>query len=114
MESKEELIQTIKQWTTLHSEIKILQQEVKQRKQELKSLSNSLVEVMKQHELDGIDVNDGKIVYSQTKTKSAISKKYLLKTLAMYFQSTEEAEKVSQFLLESRTEKINESIRFKG
>ena len=52
MATKEELIQNIKAWMTIDSEMKELQKELKNRRAEKKKLADSLVEIMKENEID--------------------------------------------------------------
>ena len=69
---------------------------------------------MKDHEIDCFDVNDGKLIYTKSKVKAPISKKHLLTCLSDYFtEDKQQVEKLSNLILDSRKEKINETIRRK-
>ena len=114
MSTKEELITVIRMWVKNDNEIKQHQCALKQNKIDKKVLTNQLVEIMKSNEIDCFDVNDGKIMYTKTKTKQAVSKKMLLSTLSDYFKDdSQTAADVTNHILEARTEKITESIRRK-
>ena len=113
METKDQLVQHIKEWITVDEEIKSLQKEIKQRKEKQKDLTKELMEVMKSNEIDCFDLNDGKLVYTRSKTKQTINKKYLMTTLIKCLEDPKDAEKVTDFILENREEKVRESIRRK-
>jgi hypothetical protein len=65
MDTKEHLIKTIKEWVRLDNDIRKLQKEEKQRKNDKKNISNVLIEIMKKNEIDVFDINDGQICYSK-------------------------------------------------
>lgn len=113
MQTKDELINSIKEWITIDEEIKVLKNEIKNRQIHKKNLTDNLVEVMKTNEIDAFDINDGKLVYSKQKTKQPISKKLLLASLSSLFDNPNEAEKVTEHILQSRTESVKEVIRRK-
>ena len=70
METKDQLVQHIKEWITVDEEIKSLQKELKTRKEKQKNLTKELMDVMKTNEIDCFDLNDGKLVYTKSKTKT--------------------------------------------
>lgn len=113
METKDQLVNHIKEWISLDEEIKLLKKEIKTRQDKKKDLSKDLVEVMKTNEIDAFDINNGKLIYSRRKTKQAISKKLLLTSLQDIFETHEEVQKVTDHILDSRQEKIKEIIRRK-
>ena len=47
METKENLIESVRKWVKLDNEIKNIQKEVSRRKKEKKEVSQSLMEIMK-------------------------------------------------------------------
>ena len=72
------------------------------------------MEFMKSKEIDCFDINDGKLVYKQNKVKTPLSKKHLLSALMNYYKDDPKAaEEVSNFIMESREEKVKESIQRK-
>jgi len=114
METKEELVNHIRNWIQIDNDISSHQKQIKNLREEKKALTTTLVDVMKSNEIDCFDINDGKLIYSKTKTKKAISKKTLLDALNIYFKQDKElAEEVSQHILNSREETIKENIRRK-
>ena len=59
------------------------------------------------------DINEGKLLHSRRKVKQAISKKFLLKSLTDYLDDSQEVEKITNFILESRETKETDIIRRK-
>lgn len=113
METKDQLVNHIKEWIGVDEEIKSLQKEIKTRKEKQKELTKDLMEVMKTNDIDCFDLNDGKLVYTKSKTKQTINKKYLMSTLVKCLEDPKDVEKVTEFILENREEKVRESIRRK-
>jgi hypothetical protein len=114
METKEQLVKTIKEWVKLDNEIRTLHNEEKNRKMEKKRISNSLMEIMKKNEIDCFDINGGAIMYKQSKVKKALNGKTLLLALKNYYKENESvAEDLTKHILDSREEKVKEVIKRK-
>ena len=114
METKEQLINFIKQWIDTEDEIKILQKQLKEKRSEKKILTESLVDVMKTNDIDCFDINNGKLIYTKNKVKSNLSKKMLIASLHEYFgENANEVERLSNHILNSRKEIIKENIKHK-
>jgi rubrerythrin len=114
METKEQLVQQIKGWMANDNEIREIQNRLKELKEKRKSYADNLVEIMRKNEIDCFDVNDGKLIYTKTKVKAPLNKNTLVSSLMKYFKDDDEqAKELTQYLLESREEKVKESIRRK-
>ena len=114
METKDELVTTIKTWIEIDNELKELAKAAKELREKKKNVTNNLVDVMKNNEIDCFDLKEGKLVYSQTKTKAPLNKKNLVKCLTPYFQNNSElAEELTNHILDSRDVKVKENIRRK-
>ena len=113
MQTKEELIQHVKQWIIIENQITKLQKEMKEKRKYKKELSAQLINVMKQHNIDCLDINNGKIVHTKRKQKQSISKKFLLETLEKYYKDNENAQELTKFILDSRQEKEIDNIKIK-
>jgi hypothetical protein len=114
MENKDELVANIKEWVQIDNEMKTLQKELKERRIRKKELSDALVDVMKTHEIDCFNMNEGKLLFAQNKVKQPLSKKHLMESLMKYFQEDDEtAQSVSQFIMDTREIKVKETIRRK-
>jgi len=112
---KEELVNNIKEWIQIDNELKQLQKAAKERRERKKELTQDLVEIMKNNEIDCFDINDGKLIYSKNKVKSSLSKKYLLDSIQNFFkEDTLKAQQLTEFIINNREEKVKETIRRKN
>jgi hypothetical protein len=111
MDTKENLIKTIKEWVRLDNEIRALKKEESKRNAEKKTVSNNLIEIMKKNEIDEFDIKDGQICYTKKHIKKPITKKMLTDILSKYFKGdTSKANEINDFILDNREEIIKESI----
>lgn len=108
---KQQLKQTIKEWVKLDEEMSMLKQHMKKINQAKKEMSARLLVIMKDQNIDEFDLNqDGKLIRQTKKTKQPLNKKTILISLSKYYDNEEDAVKVSEYILNSRQEKINETI----
>tara|TARA_B100000989_G_C19472226_1_gene441247 strand:- start:777 stop:1136 length:360 start_codon:yes stop_codon:yes gene_type:complete len=114
-ESKQILINTIKEWVAINSKINELQKQLKEFRNNKKQLSDTLIKVMENNEIDRFDINNGKLVYRKNKVKAAINKDYLMKMLDNYFKEYPEIDTndVGNFILENRPIKENSTLVIK-
>jgi hypothetical protein len=113
-ETKDQLVKHVKGWIQMDNEIKEFQKEIKERKDKKKEITEKLLNIMKDNEIDCFDINGGQLIYSKTKVKAPLNKNNLMSALlSFYNDDLSQAEKVSTFLMETREEKIKESIRRK-
>ena len=112
-ETKAQLVQYIKSWIEVDNDMRNLQKEMKTLRDNKKTLTDALVNVMKSNEIDVFDINDGKLVYAKTKVKAPINKTTLFGALMQHYNDEDAAKKLSEFILDSRQEKVKESIRRK-
>lgn len=111
METKDQLIQTIKEWVKLDNELRALQKEQIKRKNDKKAMSILLMETMKQNEIDCFDINDGQICYSKKSVKKPITRKLLMDTLSTYFKGDLlKATELNNYIIENREEEVKENI----
>jgi len=111
METKEQLVTNIKEWIKIDNEIAQFKSEIKERTIKKKSLTENLVVTMKKNQIDCFDINGGALVYKQNKVKKAINGKSLLVALQNYYKNdTKSAEELTKHILDSREEKVKETI----
>jgi hypothetical protein len=114
METKEQLVSNIKEWIKIDNEISQLKNEIKERTNKKKTLTETLVTVMKSNQIDCFDINGGALIYKQNKVKKGISAKTLLATLQEYYKDdAKTAEELTKYVLDNREEQIKETIRRK-
>lgn len=108
---KDRVIETVKEWIQVDNEIKELQKQVREKREEKKMLSTILIDVMRNNEIDCFDVNDGALVYSKRKVKSGLTKKHILESLTNLFkEDTEKINFIAEQIFESRKELDKEVI----
>jgi len=112
--TKEELINNIREWIKIDTDVAALKNDIKTKLAHKKTLTENLVKVMKTNSIDCFDINGGSLVYNKKKTKKSLSGKYLLQQLENYYKDQPEtAKEVTQHLLSNREETIKEDIRRK-
>lgn len=104
METKAILLNNIKDWITINSQIQELQKQVKDLKIKKKSLSDNLIKIMENNEIDRFDTKNGNLIHRKTRVKATINKDYLLTTLSQYFKEYPEIDvsDVGSFILDNR------------
>jgi len=114
-ESKQILINTIKEWVSINSKINELQKQMKELRNNKKQLSDTLISVMENNEIDRFDINNGKLVYRKNKVKAVINKDYLMNMLDNYFKEYPEIDTndVGNFILDNRPIKENSTLVIK-
>jgi hypothetical protein len=114
METKEQLVNSIKEWIKMDSEIAQLKNEIKERNNKKKLLTQELVTVMKTNTIDCFDINGGALVYKTSKVKKPINGKTLMMTLQNYYKDQPQvAEELTKHILDNREEQIKETIKRK-
>jgi len=111
MEAKEQLVKTIQEWVRLDNEIRKLKKEEKSRKDNQKKLSAELMGLMKNNEIDEVDINNGKLMYSKKNVRKPITKKNLLSILSKFYKGDiAKATEINDYIVENREEVTVESI----
>ena len=114
VETKEELIQNVKEWMKIDNEINKLNKELKELKIKQKLFTKNLVNVMKTNQLECFDINGGRIMYKKNKLKKPINTKMLLQTLKNYYTDNPTiANEITEYILSNREEVIKETIKRK-
>lgn len=111
METKEQLVNTIKLWIKIDNEIKQLQKEMKKRNENKKKISKELMEVMQTNQIDCFDLKNETIVYSKKNVKKPINQKMLLNVLSEYYEGDIlKATEMKNYINEHREIKTCENI----
>ena len=111
MDSKDKLIKTIQDGVRLDNEIRKLKKEEQTRKEDQKKLSAVLMEIMRTNEIDEVDINNGKLIYSKKNVKKPITSKILLSILSKFYKGDiSKATEINDFIHENREEVVVESI----
>ena len=114
METKEELVRSIREWISLDSEIAKLQSQLKDKRAQKKRNSEQLVNTMKTNNIDCFDINGGAILYKRSVVKKPLTGKTMLPLLESYFsESNVKAEDLTKYLMDNRVQKVTETVRRK-
>ena len=108
---KEQLVSIIKDWVKIDNEMRTLQQEMHKRKSEKKRVSQLLIEIMRNNQIDCFDINNGQILYKKKNVKQPITKSVLLEVLSTYFQGdSDKVNELNNFILDNRKVVTKETI----
>jgi hypothetical protein len=114
MDTKENLVKNIKEWIKIDSEIIDFKNEIKKRTNNKKKLTEDLVSIMKNNNIDCVDINGGQILYKKSIIKKPINSKTLLKVIQDYYKNDKTvAEDLTKHILENREEQLKETIKRK-
>ena len=114
MEVQEQLVANIKDWINIDNEISQLKQDIKERNNKKKMLTENLVTVMKTNNIDCFDINGGALIYKKNKIKKPINGKTLLSALQNYYKNDNKiAEELTKHIMNSREEQVKEMIKRK-
>jgi 5'-3' exonuclease len=110
-ETKEQLVNIIRDWVKIDNDIRKLQKETNIRKKEKTKMSSDLIEIMKQHDIECFDLKDGQLLYKKKNVKKPITKKILLDILSKYYKGDYmKATEVNDFILTNREEVVHEVL----
>ena len=114
METKEQLINNIKEWIKIDTDILQLKNEIKEKNNKKKILTEQLLSMMKNNSIDCFDINGGALVYKKSTIKKPLNAKTILLTLQNYYKKDPQlAENITKHLLENREEQLKETIKRK-
>ena len=79
METKEQLVNNIKEWIKMDTDIAELKSQIKDKTIKKKLLTENLVTVMKTNKIDCFDINGGALVYKTNKVKKCFECEKIIK-----------------------------------
>jgi len=114
MTDKAHLVENVKNWLQIDTEIKKLQQEIRKRRALKKDMTDTLVQIMKSQDIEIMNAGESQLIRTERKTKSALSKKHLINSLLDFFKEDKETvAQLTTFIMNTRPEKTVENIRRK-
>jgi predicted RNA binding protein with dsRBD fold (UPF0201 family) len=114
MTDKAHLVENVKNWLQIDTEIKKLQQEIRKRRALKKDMTDTLVQIMKSQDIEIMNAGESQLIRTERKTKSALSKKHLINSLLNFFKEDKETvAQITTFIMNTRPEKTVENIRRK-
>tara|TARA_Y100000992_G_C21273021_1_gene498049 strand:+ start:648 stop:998 length:351 start_codon:yes stop_codon:yes gene_type:complete len=115
MSDKDKLVENIKKWVKIDNEIKELKKLQNERKEIQKELSSTLMNAMKENNIDMFNMKQGSIHYKQNKIKKPITKKMLQEVLLKYYNNDlAKATDINDFILDNREEIVKETLIHKN
>jgi hypothetical protein len=103
-------VRLVREWVKLDEEILAAKRAVKQLDVRKKELTQELVVLMKENQIDEFDLSDGKIVRNSVRQKTGLSKKHIMGSLAKFFKNEGTAQEVSDFIYSERQEQVKDKI----
>ena len=104
----------VKQWLKLDDEIVTLRNEIKKRRNLKRTMTNQLIQTMKNNDIDVMNAGTSKLVRTRHKVKAPLSKKHLIASLLDFYKNDQEMVKnISNHIMETRETKIVENIKKK-
>lgn len=111
---KEELKKNIREWIKNDNDITLLKKELKEKNDKQKSLSLSLINIMKTNSIDCVDIQGGSLLYKKRKSKKPISCKFLVEQLNKYYSNQPDvALEITEHLLKNRENVLKDEIKRK-
>ena len=112
--NRNELVNNVKSWISVDDRIKALQKDMRALRKEKKESAKALMETMKKHQIDCLDIHNEKLVYTKRTVKKPLSKKHLLSALSKYFKNDKKmVESLNDHIMSTREEKVIENINRK-
>lgn len=112
--AKVNIVESVKEWIGIDNEMRVLTAELKKRRERKKQLSDALVSVLRDSDIDGWNTKEGKLEYVKTKTKSALNKQHIRDALSKFITDEDQVVAMTQFIYESRVVTEKESIKRKN
>ena len=111
---KQQLMENIRHWIKLDTDIKAMQRQVKQMQTSKKQITDVIVQEMQRHDMDEIKAthSGGSLVRKQRKQKSGITAKYLKTQLTAYFETAEQVGELIQKINAGRKVSVIDEIKF--
>ena len=112
-----ELVSMVQEWMMLEKEIKSVQSKLRELRAHQKSATSRLVNVMKENEIDCLDIKDGRLSHRTLKSRSTVSRRHLLTAISTFFEHEQDAElssKLTEHIMNTREVKEKDKISLSG
>lgn len=111
MDFKSKLKLMVNEYLDIDNQIATLQKAIKERRTKKEKISKIILDTMKHNEIEQMNINNEKLVYSVTQSKTPLNKAYLNNVLSNYFNDSDKAGEVINHILNNRS-KV-EKVRLK-
>jgi hypothetical protein len=110
-DNKMKLKSIIQKWVINDNEIRTINEELLKKKKLNKELTEELLFIIKELEIETVDIKDGYISYVKKNQKKGISNKLLKSIFTKYYNGdTNEIERINDFIEENREITVKEYI----
>lgn len=96
------LLDRVKTWVQVDNQIRNLNARLKELRNEKKIQNESMIQLMKSHDIDNFDLKDGQIQYKRSTKREPLTQSRLLAILSTHPQFAEQAKSVHDFVMENR------------
>lgn len=103
MDFKTKLKLMVNEYLDIDNQILTLQKAIKERRDKKEKISKVILDTMKHNEIEQMNINNEKLVYSVTQSKTPLNKVYLNNVLSNYFNDSNKAGEVINHILNNRT-----------
>lgn len=103
MDFKTKLKSMVNEYLDIDNQIVTLQKAIKERRDKKEKISKTILNTMKHNEIEQMNINNEKLVYSVTQSKTPLNKAYLNNVLSNYFRDSDKAGDVINHILNNRT-----------
>lgn len=109
---REKMQKEVKQYIEYDDKIKALNKVAKEYRKNKLKISESILQTMKQFEINDVNIKSGKLSYNQKTSKKPLNKKNLLSGLTLYFkEDIDRAKDCSTFVLDSREDVVKTNLK---
>ena len=110
---KNNFAEDVKEYLTMEEQIAKLNALVRERKKKLKSLSESIMNSMKDNDIHYVNIRNGVLVYDSKESFKSLTKKTLQNGLTIYFNDEEKASEASAVVLDNREKVVKNTLKLK-
>ncbi len=108
----EDIKPIVREWIRLDNELRELKKAQQIRNKDKKEMSEKLIRLMREINMEGFDTKDGQILYTRKNVKKPLSQGQLLNILSNYYKGNEDkALELNSYILENREEVVRETIK---
>jgi len=105
--------ESIKSWVQIDNQVKMLQEKVKELRDKKNDMEFQIYNYAEDNNLQNavIEISDGKLKFSETKTTSPLSLKYVEKCLHEIVSDENVVKQIMNYIKEHRETKVESSIK---
>jgi hypothetical protein len=108
------LTNSIIEWRRLKDESTELKQQAREMGKKMKVLEESIVRIMKNHNIGALDLKSsgGRVLFKKQKRQAGLGQKNMIKLIAEHLKSEEKASELMKYVQEHREVVMKESIHY--